>query len=553
MAQARTCRVASAGGLLGVLVVACAVVLLLAGEKPLPSRLLEVDGIELDPHAAAELSGGGDGDRGSAISVKLSHMNGKNIDKLLKDNEKGEIDGIALDRNAMAELHGSSAHLSHVSHAAKEKAKASSRAQRLLDEGKEDLDSRRWKTAVKLFARAKRIWKRNGNDFYHWADSLEHDVLRMHPSAAPSRIASHVRQATAGHGQSSVRRAVKQLSTGHQFRSLYGLLRDQHAMSAAHDGEVIAQKAVAKAKELLAPYRSLNEAPARTQDLAQVKGKGAEIDAAVAKAEKELEQKGKMELLHEKAQIVKMARKLARDAAAKAAQNEVRLGAPPAALVQGRPQIAAAPQLAQENSQSWSSTAVPTGERAQWSLAHDQAPETAGAPAGKPIGEYVQQQNAEMAHEVRGLVKADEAHLPIAEQVRNALMRRLPAALGTIAPEQPEPTSSYQYGQTPYERFHRRGRFHFDLDQKQPRYPSAAAPFPPQPEQEVERAPSSPLEMREQVSGDSKVPVVNINLPHGQVVPPGQYLMDGSLVQDLAGHWDYVGKLVPTSPRESAV
>ena len=57
MAQARTCRVASAGGLLGVLVVACAVVLLLAGEKPLPSRLLEVDGIELDPHAAAELSG----------------------------------------------------------------------------------------------------------------------------------------------------------------------------------------------------------------------------------------------------------------------------------------------------------------------------------------------------------------------------------------------------------------------------------------------------------------------------------------------------------------
>jgi hypothetical protein len=29
--------------------------------------------------------------------------------------------------------------------------------------------------------------------------------------------------------------------------------------------------------------------------------------------------------------------------------------------------------------------------------------------------------------------------------------------------------------------------------------------------------------------------------------------MDGSLVQDLAGHFDYVGKLVPASPRESAV
>ena len=33
----------------------------------------------------------------------------------------------------------------------------------------------------------------------------------------------------------------------------------------------------------------------------------------------------------------------------------------------------------------------------------------------------------------------------------------------------------------------------------------------------------------------------------------GQYYMDGSLVEDLAGHWDYVGKLVPASARESAV
>ena len=56
------------------------------------------------------------------------------------------------------------------------------------------------------------------------------------------------RNAGSEKGRSDVRDAVKQLSSGHAFRSLYGLLRDRHAISAAHHGESIAQKAVAEAK-----------------------------------------------------------------------------------------------------------------------------------------------------------------------------------------------------------------------------------------------------------------------------------------------------------------
>jgi len=44
------------------------------------------------------------------------------------------------------------------------------------------------------------------------------------------------------------------------------------------------------------------------------------------------------------------------------------------------------------------------------------------------------------------------------------------------------------------------------------------------------------------------VPVINLNLPPGQSVPAGQYEMDGSLVEDLAGHWDFVGNLEPKGP-----
>ena len=123
----------------GVLALMCAVSALLLTVAPPRAELVEVDGISLDSHAAAELSnGGGSGQRAgsSALSMHLSHMSSKSINKLLKDNEKGEIDGISLDSRAMAELNGGApgrgAHASHDSHAAR-KSKASSRAQRLLD------------------------------------------------------------------------------------------------------------------------------------------------------------------------------------------------------------------------------------------------------------------------------------------------------------------------------------------------------------------------------------------------------------------------------------
>jgi hypothetical protein len=539
----------------GVLALVCAVSALLLTVAPPRAELVEVDGISLDSHAAAELSnGGGSGQRAgsSALSMHLSHMNSKSINKLLKDNEKGEIDGISLDSRAMAELNGGApaAHASHDSHAAR-KSKASSRAQRLLDEGKQELDSRQWKAAVRLFARAKRIWRRQNNEQYKWADSLEHDVLRLHPGAKPAGV--HSAHTQTENPRPDMRTAVKQLSSGHAFRSLYGLLRDQHATEAAQRGEGVAKKAVQEAARVIAPYRSLMDAsaPARTQALVQVKRSGkSKMDSAVALAEHELERKGKMELLHEKAKIVKMARQLARAAAAKATDSEVRLGAPPAQLLQGHPMSAPGAQLVQAPLQTWSSSVGPQGQQQEWTIAQGQSLAQGAGPdtALRPMSEYLQRQNREM--ESRVSFPGNEQHLPLTEQVHNALMRQVPAAAEKAIDERP---ALHRGAATPYERFHKRGRFHYDLDQVQPRYPSAAPPFAPQPPQATASEPSSPLEMREQVSGRSKVPVVNINLPHGQVVPPGQYYMDGSLVEDLAGHWDYVGKLVPASPRESAV
>ena len=554
-------RVAALSAAMGAAVL-LAVVLVAEHFAPAPAERQQVvvDGIPLDARAAAALGGGagrGAG-RSSAISMHLSHLSGKSIDKLLKNNERGEIDGIALDSHAMAALGsgGGAAHAAHASHAAQTSAAATSRAQRLLDEGKQDLDGRQWKAAVRLFARAKRIWRREGNDQYHWASSLEHDVLRLHPGAKPAgSIAAKDSRHSADGGRSDVSAAVRQLSSGSQFRSLYGLLRDHRADKAARRGESVAQKAVAEAKKVIAPYRSLMDAPARTQTLAEVPAKGGDsrISAVVKAAEEELERKGKMELLHEKAQIVKMARELSRAAATKATRSEVRLGAPPASLLQGQPRAQQGNNVA---AQVWNSNSGPSGMEMKWpvNVAHGQSlasAEPQGEQVRLPMSEYVRRQSQEMSRRLAW--PANEAHLPVVEQVHNALMRQVPPAAEAAVDEQRGGGSAHLYAQTPYERFHRRGRMHFDLDQVQPRYPSAAPPFPPQPAQAAVRPPSSPLEMREAASGGNKVPVVNINLPSGQVVPPGQYYMDGSLVQDLAGHWDYVGKLVPASAGESAV
>lgn len=552
------------GGCIVLLACLAFAVFALDGPQARRAQLLEVDGIPLDSRAAAELTGrsGTDG-RSSAISMHLSHMSPKSIDKLLKDNEKGEIDGIALDSHAMAELGGgmdkSSAHDSQEAH---KKGKQSSRAQRFLDEGKQELDSRHWKAAVKLFARAKRIWKKEGNDQYHWADSLEHDVLRLHPDSKPVGNSFGGSHSGEGGARSSVRKAVKQLSSGHAFRSLYGLMRDQKASQVEQLGEGIAQKAVEEAKRVISPYRSLMAAPARTQSLSEVRFPS-KIDLVISKAKKDLEREGKMELLHAKAKIVKMARELARAAASKAVRSEVRLGLPPAAL-EGK-----LPQLAQVSPQRWISNSGLSSQQARWSTAQRQqslsaeepASEVALGPDGKvythmPISEYVQRQNAQMSRSLA--LPSDEAHLPLTEQVHNALMREVPAFAEAAVNDgsNSEVTGGGTLGpdaQSPYSRYHTRGRFHYDLDQVQPRYPLAAPPFSPLRAQAVEKVATSPIEMREQVSGKNKVPVININLPNGQVVPPGQYYMDGSLVEDGLGHWDYVGKLVPSSPRESAV
>lgn len=57
----------------------------------------------------------------------------------------------------------------------------------------------------------------------------------------------------------------------------------------------------------------------------------------------------------------------------------------------------------------------------------------------------------------------------------------------------------------------------------------------------------APQEELQQPLGSGDVPVVNINLPAGQRLAPGQYAMDGDLVPDQgqAGAYDFVGNLVP--------
>jgi hypothetical protein len=44
------------------------------------------------------------------------------------------------------------------------------------------------------------------------------------------------------------------------------------------------------------------------------------------------------------------------------------------------------------------------------------------------------------------------------------------------------------------------------------------------------------------------VPVINLNLPPGEKLPPGRYALDGSVVPDAKGQLDFVGNLVPVSP-----
>ncbi len=67
------------------------------------------------------------------------------------------------------------------------------------------------------------------------------------------------------------------------------------------------------------------------------------------------------------------------------------------------------------------------------------------------------------------------------------------------------------------------------------------------PSQQMAPAPSyeEQSESLRALSPNNQVPLVNINLPQGQKLAPGQYVMDGSLVPDATGSYDFVGNLVP--------
>ncbi|KAJ1495668.1 hypothetical protein T484DRAFT_1761590, partial [Baffinella frigidus] len=208
---------------------ACAILLVQRGPGGGDVALLEIDGIHLDENAMKTL-GKGDGAASRARrTYDLSHDSSKQIDKVLVKHEKGMIDGISLDANAMKTL-GSSAPAGGAASAPHGKTpKGISRAQAFMNDGKHDLDKHRWSAAVNNFARAKASWKAKGDSSWRFADTLQKDVLRSHPVSGKVEKAAGDTQGAPPMGRHAkqVQTAMRQLSSGKTFRSLYGLMRSQ--------------------------------------------------------------------------------------------------------------------------------------------------------------------------------------------------------------------------------------------------------------------------------------------------------------------------------------
>eukprot|EP00960_Hanusia_phi_P032761 750049-Hanusia_phi.AAC.2 len=288
------------------------------------SSLLELDGIPLDKNAMSQLNGDTERRPKSALSLIESHLSAKRINKLLEAHESGQIDGIPLDSHAMAKLDGGSS--SRLAQASLQRPqthrKVVSRAQNFLNQGKQDLDEGRWKSAIKDFSRAKDIWKSEGNDKYHWAQTLKSDVLRAHPrSSTGSKHASSSKSP-------AMNKAVRDISSGHAFRSLYGLMRERRALSKNTDAVSSALKAAARGVEQAKKGYSVSLATAKTQQLAQISKNSEDVrmKKLIQEAERRLAKKEKQIIREEFKKIYKQ------HYATGKSSNTIRLESPPTVL-----------------------------------------------------------------------------------------------------------------------------------------------------------------------------------------------------------------------------
>lgn len=307
------------------------------GQEHLP-ELLEIDGIELDRNAAAKLTGssGSVGGRRRDASPYPDDA----TDKMLKQHEAGDLYGVALDKNAAAVLHR--ARVKSVSSRGREGSSGGTgkvkggKAQALLERGESELDSERYRSALRDLAKARDDWKGQGRQDWHWAETLVQDVLRSHPelrhheqekenagtaraTKAGGKVVSKKWGSDAGSQHGLIKTAAKELASGKQFRSLYGLARDEAARRAG------APEWSPPAESAQGPAALQPSVPGRMSTLSQVPvaarqpsgGEGGDVlqlavDSAVKAAEKKLQLENHLALLHEEASIRRNAQEILR-------------------------------------------------------------------------------------------------------------------------------------------------------------------------------------------------------------------------------------------------
>jgi len=479
--------------------VVCAVVYF--SHEDQTTSLMQIDGITLDANAMAQLGGGSSGSESSQSSpnyVTVSHESSKHMNQLLKKEEKGSFDGIALDSRAAAEFGDAQVHIKHrhdIHRAASHKLRVS-KAQRMLDAGKQDLDSNNWADAVKRFSMAESMWKKDGNADYHWAQSLKKDVLRAHPEAGADEHSPHVLSAH----QQAIKDAEKQLSSGHAFRSLYGLLREQHAPA----GHQRSQHAGLSSKSSSAKTTALSQAVSKSAVASLSKS----IDDATKAALRRLEARNKVVLKREEEALIDKAEE-DKDNGVEALQRQQLRAATPQQQTSSSSSSKQAPADGKAKAnpgalEVWNSAdAPPPATSLTWNTAQGPSPPALAAPA------------------------------------RYQSLSEVPSSMRVVAPVQ-QPQQQQQEKQP----------------QPQPQLRSQQQQL--QQQQQGRGAVYQALTGVPQQQGMSQlqqkqgVPVINLNLPAGQRVPAGRYAMDGNLVEDVRGHWDFVGNLVPTGLQEVA-
>ena len=400
---------------------------------------LEIDGIALDRNAASVLS------NDPSVSRNRDRLPAP-TDKLLHDHEAGELDGIALDKNAASVL--SSHHHLHLSslpgtdHAASKPSDLP--AQKFLQQGEADLSSGRYGSAIRLLRKARHLSGRySGNAKF--AQTLIDDIKRVHPT---SRNIEHVhsdlnserkRRVPEMHVKSGMKWAAKKLSSGKEFRSLYGLLRDQNPR---HSRQFSSQRSFDEKSVVL------SKSAARTTSLIQDEDVKSQVQRLVqlelSRAERKLEKQNQALIEKEENQIIRAAK-----------SHTASLNARQSVLAQSSDEVHSVPRVL-----SWQEGHIPPSLKLSWN------PQTQLANSHPDV------HNSETD----------------SESVQLAAPKYFSS--------QPEQGQSFS-GKT---------------------------------------QPNSP------------VPVINLNLPPGEKLPPGRYALDGSVVPDAAGQLDFVGNLVRVSP-----